>query len=160
MRGEQGLCYWGKEVKDFFCWPSDRSMQVETARTLKRLGEVLIRVSDRLGTKLGPPLFAGFSNGGFFLSMVASETTTRVRAYAVLHAGGVTGQQFTAERARPTILVGAKADVVQLPTMRLLEQSLTEAGWKPTFSLRDGTHEVTAVDAKAVFEFFDSLEAQ
>ena len=121
---------------------------------------MLARVSERLGAKLPPPWFAGFSNGGFFLSMLVSETTAAARGYAVLHAGGVTGQQFTAERARPTILLSARADPIQLPTMRLLQQSLTDAGWKPAFNLRDGTHEVTAVDAKAVFEFFDSLDGQ
>lgn len=160
MRGELGLCYWGKEVKDYYCWPSDRSMQVELGRTLKRMGDVLTRVGERLGTRLGEPLYAGFSNGGFFLSMLASESKIPARGYAVLHAGSVTGQQFTAERARPTILLAAKSDVVQLPTMRRLEQLLGEAGWKTTFNLRDGAHEVTAVDAKAMFEFFDSLEDQ
>lgn len=157
IRGEAGLCYWGKEVKDYYCWPSDRSMQVETNRTLKRLDEVVARVSDRLGARIEAPFLAGFSNGGFFLSMLVSETRTAARGYAVLHAGGVTGQQFAPERARPTILLAARGDVIQLPTMRRLEQILGEAGWKPTFSVREGPHEVNAVDAKAMFEFFDSL---
>lgn len=157
FRGEQGLCYWGKDLRDFFCWPSDKSQLVEVGRTLKRLEGVLTKVSERLGSRLGPPLLAGFSNGGFFVSLLVTESKFDARGYAVMHAGGVTGQRFAPDAAKPTILLGARADAIQLPTMRRLEQTLADAGWNPTFNLREGTHEVTAVDARALFEFFDSL---
>jgi predicted esterase len=160
VRGEAGLCYWGKEVKDYFCWPSDRSMATESVRTLKRLNEAIERAKDRVHSGLSMPFVAGFSNGGFFLSMIATDYSFDARGYAVLHAGGVTGQTFTADRALPTLLCGAKGDPIQLPTMKLLEQQMLEAGWKPVFSLRAGSHEVVPADAKAVFDFFDSQQPE
>jgi predicted esterase len=157
LKGEKGLCLWSKEVLEYSCWPNDKSQLAELSRQLRRLEGVLTKVREKLGVRAEPPFFAGFSNGGFFLTLLASDSSLPMQGLAVLHAGSVNGQQFSNQQPRPTLLVAAQDDAVQLPTMKRLEQLMKEAGWEPDFRLREGTHGVTASDAQAMFGFFDRL---
>ncbi len=154
LKGEQGLCAWGDDVKQHWCFPSDKSQLPDVGRTLERLGQVLLHVKL---PKLPPPVYAGFSNGGYFVTLVASDSKAEASAWVVMHAGNVTGQSFPAERARPTLLLGASRDTYQLPTMKRLKGMLDEAKWPATMSVREGVHEVTSVDAKALFDFVAGL---
>jgi poly(3-hydroxybutyrate) depolymerase len=158
-RGEQGLCLWSKDVLEHWCWPNDKSQLRDVGRLLERVGQTLAKVLERAKAPpgLGAPVYAGFSNGGYFTSMIASDTQAAATGYAVLHAGNVLNQTFSTERARPTLLVAALRDVYQLPTMKSLQALLDEAQWAPHFVVRDGVHEVTAADAKQLCEFAVSL---
>jgi poly(3-hydroxybutyrate) depolymerase len=153
LRGEQGLCAWSADVKQHWCWPCDRSQLPDVGRTLERLGRVL----PKLGVALPAPVFAGFSNGGYFTTLIASDTAAEAAGYVVMHAGNVTGQSFPAERARPTLLLGATKDTFQLPTMKRLSSMLDEAKWPARLSVREGVHEVTPADVKELFDFVGSL---
>lgn len=157
LRGEQGLCFWGRDVAGYFCWPSASSQLDDVGRILVRLGTILPKVSERLGSKLGAPFYAGFSNGGFFVSLIASDTRAAARGYAVIHAGGVTAQHFPKDHSTPTILIGAASDSLQLPTMKRLNQAMKDSGWNPILTIREGTHEVIASDTTALFDFFDGV---
>ena len=142
-RGEQGLCPWAKE---HWCWPNDRSQLAEVGRVLERL---------KLSSS--KPVLAGFSNGGYFVTLLATDTKLDAAAYVVMHAGPVTGSTFPAERARPTLLLGAAQDAYQLPGMKRLATMLEEAKWPARLSVREGVHEVTPEDVKALFDFVEAL---
>jgi poly(3-hydroxybutyrate) depolymerase len=150
LKGEKGLCQWSKDVTSNWCWPNARSQLPEVGKILERVGRVLVQLPVK-----GPPVFAGFSNGGYLVTLLASDTKVEASAWVVLHAGGVTGQTFPPGRARPTLLVGAAGDTIQLPGMKTLESTLES--WQPKFVLREGVHEVTAADAKTLFDFVESL---
>src|SRR4051812_10642858 len=107
MRGEQGLCYWGGKYISYWCWPSDKTQQPDMERTLRRLKTLMPKVSERLGSRIGRPLLLGFSNGGFFVAMIAAMSRLDVRAYGIMHGGGVSDQSFPPQRSRPTILAAA-----------------------------------------------------
>ncbi len=140
--GEQGLCPWATE---HWCWPNDRSQLAHVERVVKRLPRVT-----------GKPVLAGFSNGGYFVTLLATDSSIDAAAYVVMHAGPVTGSVFTPERARPTLLLGATHDVYQLPGMKRLAELLPEA----RFTIRNGVHEVTQEDVKALFDFVTSLSSR
>lgn len=149
-RGEQGLCAWADDVKQHWCWPSDRSQLKAVGRMLERVGALL----PKLGVKLPAPVFAGFSNGGYFTTLLMTETQAKASGYVVLHAGPVNGQTFPLERAKPSLLLAASKDEYQLPGMKRLEVMLDEAKWPAVaLSVREGVHEVTAEDAKALIDF-------
>lgn len=148
LRGQQGLCGWSKEVSTHWCWPNDLSQRALVKPVLDRLGRVLAQLETR-----SPAVFVGFSNGGYFTAMVASESDAEARGYVVLHAGNVTGEVFSPERSRPVLVLGASRDAIQLPGAKRLYAMLLEAKWPAQLEVRDGVHEVTAADARAVFEF-------
>lgn len=147
-RGEQGLCAWSKDVARHWCWPSDRSQLAEVSRLLERLKLT------RLAVK---PVLAGFSNGAYFVTLLATDTQLDAAAYVVLHAGPVTGSIFTPARARPALLLGAAQDAYQLPGMKRLQSMLEEAKWSSLLKVREGVHEVTQADVAALFDFVASL---
>jgi len=155
LKGEQGLCAWAEDVKKHWCWPSDMSQLPDVGRALERLDRVLTQVKL---PELPPPVFAGFSNGGYYVTLIASDTKADASGYVVMHAGNVTGQTFdAAARGKPTLLLAATRDTHQLPTMKRLHALLEEAKWPVKLTVRDGVHEVTAADAKALFDFAASL---
>jgi predicted esterase len=159
LRGEQGLCDWSDPVRSSWCWPSRRTQLTRVQPILLRLGGALESASARLGVPLDPPFLLGFSNGGFFVSLLASDTRLEASGYAVLHGGWVDGQTFPSGRARPTLLISARDDRFQRPLMDTLDAKLREAGWKPTYGQRDGEHALTREDARAAVTFFDGVLA-
>lgn len=68
----------------------------------------LASASKKLGARLSPPFFMGFSNGGFFVALLAAETQVQSSGFAVLHGGLPTGvSALERARARPTLLIAA-----------------------------------------------------
>jgi poly(3-hydroxybutyrate) depolymerase len=152
LRGEQGLCQWSKEVHQHWCWPSDLSQLKDVGRTLDRLARVLAQVP-----AAGAPVFAGFSNGGYLTAMIASETDVAAAGYVVMHAGNVSGEEFPLERAKPVLVMGASRDPIQLPIARRFAAKLEDAQWPVNLTVRRGVHEVTAEDARRLFDFVAGL---
>ncbi|MBL8955059.1 MAG: hypothetical protein JNK82_30060 [Myxococcaceae bacterium] len=152
LKGEPGLCAWADDVKRHFCFPSDTSQAALVRGPLERLQRVLDEV--KLPARLPAPVFAGFSNGGYYVTLVAAATSAEASGYVVMHAGPVTGLSFEQpERARRTLLLGATRDAVQLPGMKRLASMLEAAKWPVKFTVHDGVHEVTAADVKALIDF-------
>jgi poly(3-hydroxybutyrate) depolymerase len=150
LRGEQGLCLW---QKDLWCWPNDLSQVKDVDRVLDRVARALTQLSVE-----GAPVFAGFSNGGYLTAMIASDTNAEARAYVVMHAGNVTGEEFPFSRARPVLVLGASRDPIQLPVARRFAAMLKDAKWPAVeLTVREGVHEVTPDDAKLLFKFVAGL---
>ena len=156
LSGEKGLCNWGGEWEHKVCWPTDRSQLPDVERLVKRLDRSLEAAERAIGRAPGPPFVTGFSNGGFFVSMIASDSGFDAAGYAVFHGGAVTGQTFPMARARPFVLVTARQDSIQRPKMLLLSERLRAGGWAPALVTRDGEHELRPADVTAALDFFES----
>jgi predicted esterase len=154
--GQKGLCNWGGDWEHWNCWPTDLSQRPDVERLAQRIQGSVAEAGRRLGGAPGPPFLTGFSNGGFFVTMLASETALDAAGYAVFHGGPVTNQSFPASRARPFLLVMARQDTIQLPKMKVLADRLKSGGWATEQFTRDGEHELRREDAKAAIAFFET----
>ena len=157
LRGLKGLCDWSDESRQSFCWPNGLRQGAQIQPIIDRLRDALVEASARAKVKLKPPFVVGFSNGGFLVSLIASDTRLAVGAYAIAHGGSVVGQGFPPWRRRPMLLVTANGDVAHFPRMKVLAQMLGEDRWESTFTVREGVHEMTVDDMKAIVEFFDNV---
>lgn len=157
LRGLKGLCDWSDEARQNFCWPNGLRQQAQIQPIIDRLREALADASKRARIAFKPPCVVGFSNGGFLVSLIASDTRFAVTAYAIAHGGPVIGQGFPPWRRRPMLLVTANGDAAHFPRMKLLAQMLGEDRWDSTFTVREGVHEMTVDDMKAIVDFFDKV---
>ena len=160
LRGTPGLCDWSSEYTQWWCWPSVRARLPEVSATMKRLGGVLATAGQALGRSLPAPLLVGYSNGGYFLTLVMGDTRVRASGYVVINAGLVKDVSFAAEQRAPTLLISGAADAIQRPAMESLRATLNAAGWAPTWFLRDGSHPPELVDFGRVLDFASTLEWQ
>ncbi len=161
MLGEPGLCDWSPEFKSHLCFPSAKSQLPQFGQFLKVKLAVALRGARRsLSADLTAPFLLGFSNGGFFVSMLAAESQWKVAGYAVLHGGLPQGlTQFDKTRARPTLLIAASEDPWQLPKMQALSKAMSQSDWPNELRVRAGGHGLQHEDAKAALDFFDATLA-
>lgn len=160
VRGSPGLCDWAAAYEDWWCWPSVYSRLPEVGATLKRVDAVVEAAAKVLGRPLPAPLFVGYSNGGYFLTMVMGATQQRASGFVVISGGLVKGVSFSAERQRPTLLIGAADDVIQRPAMESMRATLDAAGWSPEWFLRKGAHPPELDDFNRVLLFAAKLTWQ
>ena len=152
LQGQVGLCYWSKDALRSRCWPNDLSQRDQVQPLLERVGSAM-RQSRGVVGDLGRPWLMGFSNGGYGVAMLLSETKLDVEGYVIAHSGEVTGMKYPAEKMRPTLLLGAKADYMMMGSMKRLARGLDEARWPKTFTWREGVHELNAEDAAHAIAF-------
>jgi len=155
LEGEVGLCNWSKDALKSRCWPNDLSQRDRVPALVGRLDSAL-RASRGVTGETGRPWLMGFSNGGFGVAMLLSESKVDAAGYVVAHGGDITGQSFEEDRMRPTLLLGARGDLMMIGRMRRFARELEEAKWPAAFVLRDGVHELTAEDAAQAVEFVRS----
>ena len=160
LRGTAGLCDWSSEYTLWWCWPSVRTRLPEVGTALKRLDAVLIAAGQALARTLPAPLLVGYSNGGYFLTLVMGDTRARASGYVVINAGLVKDVSFPPERRQPTLLISGAGDAIQRPAMESLRATLGAAGWAPTWFLRDGSHPPELADFGRVLEFSSTLAWQ
>jgi poly(3-hydroxybutyrate) depolymerase len=123
-------------------------------KRLVALGAPLRETRLRLGAESVRPYVFGFSNGGYFAAMLASETQMKFAGLGIAHAGIVDGAKFDSSRAVPTILVSADGDTHQKPRMDKLHLYLDGKGWPHKYVVRPGEHGLTEADIKLVISFF------
>jgi predicted esterase len=151
LRGTPGPCDWAAEYTTWWCWPTVKRRVDERRAIEARVKQALQAASTRLGRTLARPVVAGYSNGGFFTSLLL-EADFEASAYVVLHAGLVSGVTVP-ERPLPTLLVAAEGDRYQRPTMEAFRAALTERGWSPAFVLRKKEHPLEPEDFEHVARF-------
>ena len=157
LRGTPGLCDWSTEYRDWWCWPSVRTRLPDVSTTLERLDGVLVAATQALGRPMPAPLFVGYSNGGYFLTLVMGDTKARASGFVVMHAGLVKGVTFPLERLAPTLLISGVDDAIQRPAMESLRATLEGAAWSPGWFLRKGSHAPEPEDFARVLEFAANL---
>lgn len=156
LRGLAGLCDWAEDVKTWWCWPTSRSRVTEIQRTLDRLQAALGEAGARLDRPLADPLIAGYSNGGYFTSLLLERASVPATGFAVLHGGLVTGVE-PAERPRPVLLLAAEGDTIQRPAMELFRAVLERRQWVPAFQLRTKAHPLEPEDFDRLMAFAQRL---
>ncbi len=157
LRGVKGWCEWSDDARQNFCWPSGLRQQERLQPVIDRMREAVADAAGKTGFRFKAPFVCGFSNGGFLVSLIASDTRFAVSGYAIAHGGPVVGQGFPPWRRRPMLLVTASGDGYHYPRMKTLSQMLGEDRWEYAFTVRGGVHEMTPEDFKAIVEFFDKV---
>lgn len=150
-RGTPGLCDWAPEYKDWWCWPSVKGREPDTSAIVERLAAAIAEVARRMERTLPPPLIAGYSNGGYFTSLLM-EGRLPATGFVVLHGGLVTGVTID-ERPRPTLLIAAEGDLIQRPAMETFRKALTDRHWTPAFVLRKKEHPLELEDFEHLTSF-------
>lgn len=155
LLGEPGLCTWSPDVRSQRCWASGKDQLPAMGRTLERLNQALQLVREKRRGFEAPPYLWGFSNGGFLVSLVASDSRYQSLGLVIAHGGLVSGQTFGAPGRAPVLLLAAERDTFQLPKMRALSAELERAGWRSQLLVRPGVHALTPEDAQAAVTFFE-----
>lgn len=152
LRGTPGLCDWAAEYKDWWCWPTVKTREAETMAIAGRIGEAVTEVETRLERTLPAPLIVGYSNGGYFTSLLMEPERLAVTGFVVLHGGLVTGVTVE-ERPKPTLLIAAEGDTIQRPAMETFRAALEQKKWSPAFVLRKKEHPLELEDFEHVMTF-------
>jgi predicted esterase len=152
LRGTPGLCDWADEFREWWCWPTAKSRVPETVTVIERLDRVVAAVGERLHHQ-GLPVIAGYSNGGYLVSMLMADARVVASGFVVMHGGPITGVAYERQRERPTLLMAAAADAIQRPAMEGLKAKLDSVGWRSSMVVRAGGHPPEVEDYQRLFEF-------
>lgn len=152
LRGQPGLCDWAPEYKDWWCWPTVKTREADTSAIVGRIGSAVTEVEAKLERPLPAPLIVGYSNGGYFTSLLMEPERLPATGFVVLHGGLVTGVTVE-ERPKPTLLVAAEGDTIQRPAMETFRAALEQKRWSPAFVLRKKEHPLELEDFEHVMTF-------
>ncbi len=152
MRGTAGLCDWADEFRTWWCWPTAKTRVPETLTVIERLDTVVTAAGERLHHQ-GLPVIAGYSNGGYLVSMLMGDPRVVASGFVVMHGGPITGVVYERERERPTLLMAAAEDSIQRPAMEGLKAKLDSVGWRSSMVVRAGSHAPEVEDYQRLFEF-------
>lgn len=152
LRGVAGLCDWADEYRSWWCWPTAKSRVPETQTVIDRLDDVVAAAGERLHHQ-GLPVIAGYSNGGYLVSMLMGEPRVVASGWVVMHGGPITGVAYAKDHERPTLLMAAIDDGIQRPAMEGLKAKLDSTNWKSALVLRPGGHPPEVEDYQRLFEF-------
>ena len=152
LRGTAGLCDWAAEYKQWWCWPTVKSREADTTAIVDRVNTAVSEVETRLSRTLPAPLLVGYSNGGYFTSLLMEPERLSVTGFVVMHGGLVTGVTI-GERPKPTLLIAAEGDTIQRPAMETFRAALEQRQWSPAFVLRKKEHPLELEDFEHVMSF-------
>jgi predicted esterase len=155
VRGAQGECL-NDDMKDWFCWPSNERNAADGATFVSgRIRPAVEAAHARLGS--GPDVLLGFSNGGYFATLIAKRALASFEAVVVAHAGPVAGE--VVGRTVPMLLITADDDLSD-PDMRRLDAELASLGWPHALVGREGTHGLPDWDIDVALTFFTRLKTE
>ena len=156
-RGRQGLCVWSDEVRASICWPSGRDQVPDLGELASALRTTVEEVAAKLGEGPHPRYLMGFSNGGFFATMLLADAPAGALAGAAILHAGAPPSTFNPQHPVPTILIAAQNDPWQGPKMQALDAQLTKAGWPHSYKVRGGAHALAPDDIRDALDFFARL---
>jgi dienelactone hydrolase len=153
LRGRLGGCGTA-ELSDWYCWPSND-------RTIDGAGDVVAAWQEALGEtekRMHPEhrLVLGFSNGGYFASVLASRGLLEADAFVIAHGGPVEPLEAT-KGTPPLLLLSADDDIAQEDMLRL-DVDLTKVRWPHDHYARAGAHGLTDQDIDTALTFFARAE--
>lgn len=149
LRGELGGCG-SAELSDWYCWPSNERTVGTAGDVVESWQGVLADTDDRVHPKRRFVL--GFSNGGYFATLLAARGLLQADAYVIAHAGPAEPVE-AANGTPPLLLLSADDDVAQDDMLRL-DAELARAHWAHDSYARAGTHGLTDQDIEAALTFF------
>jgi predicted esterase len=148
LRGELGACT-GPGLSTWFCWPSTRSNDA-IAAFLRSWNQALDAAQARARSPARYVL--GFSNGGYFVGLVATRGLFDASAFVIAHGGPVEPVQAVGNK-RPMLLLSADDDVAQDDMIRF-DEELAREGWARESYARPGGHALTDGDIDSAIAFF------
>ena len=150
--GTVGGCTWDPKFADWLCWPIAPDQSPETEALLERIRKDLGIVS----TRPKQVVLAGFSNGGYMAIRLSRLMPERL-GLVVAQAGLPQAFTFDGMDPVPTLLLAARGDEWQYPTMQALRTALGSLGWAPQWQEREGPHAMQSEDVDAMLTFIDRL---
>lgn len=150
--GTHGGCTWSPEFANRWCWPIAPEQAAETEALLERIRKDLEHVSPRPSQVV----LAGFSNGGF-MALRLARLMPELSGLVVAQAGAPRPFSFDGLRPVPTLLLAARGDEWQFPTMKALRATMDALGWAPEWQERGGPHAMQPEDFAAMVTFIEQL---
>jgi predicted esterase len=155
VRGAQGECT-NADMKDWYCWPSNEKNADDGPRFVtQKLLPAMHMARERIGT--GPNVLLGFSNGGYFATLIAKRSLASFDAIAVAHGGPIRVE--STGRTAPMLLITADDDPSD-PEMRRLDDELTRSSWPHALVAREGIHGLPDWDIDTALTFFHRVRSE
>ncbi len=149
LRGKQGECT-DPMFADYWCWPSNERSALDAKGFVDAWAPALAAAEKRTGK--GPRMVLGFSNGGYFTTLLATRGLFAADAFTIAGAGPVGTTVARGTRA-PILLVTADDDPSNEEMIRLSED-LTQLRWPHQIVAREGGHELVDWDIDMALTFF------
>jgi poly(3-hydroxybutyrate) depolymerase len=151
LRGVRGECT-ADDYKNFFCWPSNPRNAADASAFVARMTPMLDIAKTRASaTEI---FLLGFSNGGYFASLLAERALLSFDAIAIAHGGPTEADSEEPARSTPLLLVTADDDAAD-PEMQSLDRELTRRKWPHEMIAREGGHALPDWDITMALTFFD-----
>jgi dienelactone hydrolase len=149
LRGKLGGCG-SAELSSWYCWPSNERTVGTAGDVVESWQGVLDETDDRVQPERRFVL--GFSNGGYFATLLAARGLVQADAYVIAHAGPAE-PVVAAKGTPPLLLLSADDDIAQDDMLRL-DAELARAHWAHDSYARAGAHGLTDQDIDAALAFF------
>lgn len=155
LRGMQGQCT-DPQLAAWWCWPSNERNAGDGPAFVARWAVALADAERRASPTRH--VLLGFSNGGYFASLIASRALVPFDAIAVAHGGPVAPMRPAG--ARPPMLLVDADDDPSSPEVLHLASDLREAAWPYEMVIREGGHDLTDWDIDMALTFFDRTRTE
>jgi predicted esterase len=155
LRGKQGQCT-DPTLATWWCWPSNERNATDGEAFVASWGAALAEAERR--ARPARRVLLGFSNGGYFASLIASRGLLPLDAVTVAHAGPVA--PMTPVRSKPPMLLIDADDDPSSPEVLHLDADLTRETWPHAMVIREGTHALPEWDVEMALTFFDRVRTE
>ncbi len=155
LRGKQGQCT-DPQLATWWCWPSNERNAADGPAFVASWSTSLAEAERRARPRRR--VLLGFSNGGYFASLIAARALLPLDAVTVAHAGPVA--PMSPVRTKPPILLIDADDDPSSPEILHLEADLTREGWPHAMVIREGTHALPEWDVEMALTFFDRVHSE
>ena len=155
LRGKQGQCT-DPTLATWWCWPSNERNATDGPAFVASWGVALAEAERR--ARPARRVLLGFSNGGYFASLIASRALLPLDAVTVAHAGPVA--PMTPVRTRPPMLLIDADDDPSSAEILHLDADLTREAWPHAMVVREGTHALPEWDVEMALTFFDRVRTE
>lgn len=155
FRGVQGQCA-GPQLATFWCWPSNEKNASDGPAFVERWAASLAEAQKR--ARPARRVLLGFSNGGYFASLIASRALLPFDAVVVAHAGPVS--PMTPVGRKPPLLLVDADDDPSSPEILHLDSDLTREAWPHSMVIREGGHALPEWDVEMALTFFDRVRTE
>jgi predicted esterase len=152
LRGKQGQCT-DPQLATWWCWPSNERNAADGPAFVASWSTALAEAERRARPRRR--VLLGFSNGGYFASLIAARALLPLDAVTVAHAGPVA--PMSPVRTKPPMLLIDADDDPSSPEILHLDSDLTREGWPHAMVIREGTHALPEWDVEMALTFFDRV---
>jgi len=150
LQGRKGECT-DPQLTEWWCWPSNERNAADGAAFVAAWAPAIAEARGRGAT--GRRVLLGFSNGGYFASLIASRALAPFDAVAIAHAGPVS--PMTPEGPRPPVLLLTADQDPSDAEIARLAADLTRERWPFVQVDREGGHDLPEWDVQMALTFFD-----